>query len=83
VPAKPLLQMAVQLEPAVVFVAQLNAPPSGLAGAVLHTASRKWVNGSQRNRHGQQYHMIEMAHWQPNCQHAERHHVHGHHCAVS
>jgi hypothetical protein len=44
VPNHPLLQVAVQLEPAVVFVGQLKAPPSGLSGALLHTACR---NGSK------------------------------------
>lgn len=43
VPKNPLLQVAVQFEPAVVFAAQLNAPPSGFTGGVLHTARRMAV----------------------------------------
>lgn len=39
-PVKPVLQVAVQLEPAVVVFAQLKAPPSGFSGGVLHTACR-------------------------------------------
>ena len=37
-PKKPLLQVAVQLLPAVTFAAQVKLPPAGFSGAVLHTA---------------------------------------------
>jgi hypothetical protein len=66
VPKNPLLQVAVQLEPAVMFAAQLKEPPSGFNGGVLHTASRMAVKYSQRSarvKYSQRMQYIQQAPW--------------------